>query len=52
MWAAGKNGTTDSFNLFYVNWKLKGLAALFGHTRSFTAACIGGKLEFSGFPPL
>ena len=52
MWAAGKNGTTHSFNLFYVNWKLKGLAALFGHTRSFTAACIGGKLAFSGFPPL
>ena len=52
MWAAGKNGTTHSFNLFYVNWKWKGLATLLGHSRSFTAACMGGKIAFSSFPPL
>ena len=52
MWAAGKNGTTDTLVLCYVNWKWKDLAALIGHSRGFTAACMGGKLAFSGFPPL
>ena len=37
---------------FTLIWKWKGLAALFGRSRSFTAACVGGKLAFSGFPPL
>ena len=50
--ATRKNGTVDSFILFYVNWKWKGLAASFGHSRSFTAACLGGRLEFSSSPPL
>ena len=38
--------------LFYVNWRWKGPAALFGQSRCFTAACMGGKLAFSSFPPL
>ena len=50
--ATGKNGTIDSFILFYVNWKWKGLATSLGHSRSITAACMGGKLAFSSFPPL
>ena len=52
IWATRKNGTTDTLVLCYVNWKWKGLAALIGHSRGFTAACMGGKLAFSGFPPL
>ena len=52
IWGTRKNGIIDSVILFYVNWKWKGLATLFGHLRSFTAACTGGKLAFSGFPPL
>ena len=48
----GKNGTIDSFISFYVNWKWKGRATSFGHSRSITAACMGGKLAFSSFPPL
>ena len=50
--ATGKNGTIDSFISFYVNWKWKGRATSFGHSRSITAACMGGKLAFSSFPPL
>ena len=50
--ATRKNGIIDSFILFYVNWKWKGLTTTFEHPRSFTAACIGGKLSFSSFPPL
>ena len=30
----------------------KAAATSFGHSRSFTAACMGGKLAFSSFPPL
>ena len=33
MWATRKNGTIDSFNLFYVNRKWKGLATL--HTQLY-----------------
>ena len=36
---------------FMLIWKWMGLAALFGHSRSLTAACVGGKLAFSSFPP-
>ncbi|XXG50022.1 hypothetical protein AAC387_Pa02g4072 [Persea americana] len=43
--ATRKDGAIGSFILFYVNWKRKGLAAAFGHSRSFTAALIGGKLD-------
>ena len=43
--------TIDSFILFYVNWKWKGPATSFRHSRSFAAACMGGKLAFSSFPP-
>ncbi|XXG50145.1 hypothetical protein AAC387_Pa02g4195 [Persea americana] len=43
--ATRKDGAIGSFLLFYVNWKRKGLAAAFGHSRSFTAALIGGKLD-------
>ena len=50
--ATTKNGSIDSFILFYVNWKWKGLAASFGHWRGFTAACMGGKLAFPSIPPL
>ena len=50
--ATRKNGSIDSFILFYVNWKWKGLAASFGHWRGFTAACMGGKLAFPSIPPL
>ena len=50
--ATGKNGTIDSFILFYVNWKWKGLVTSFRHSRSITAAWMGGKLAFSSFPPL
>jgi len=52
IWATRKNGITDSLILFCVNWKWKGLATVSGYLRSFTAACMGGKLAFSGFPPL
>ena len=52
MSATGKNGTIGSFISFYVNWKWKGRATSFGHSRSITAACMGGKLAFSSFPPL
>ncbi|XXG49892.1 hypothetical protein AAC387_Pa02g3942 [Persea americana] len=45
IWAIRKDGTIGSFILFYVNWKRKGLATAFGHSRSFTAALIGGKLD-------
>ena len=38
IWATRKNGTIDSFVLFYVNRKWKGLATLFGRSRSFTAS--------------
>ncbi|XXG49895.1 hypothetical protein AAC387_Pa02g3947 [Persea americana] len=48
--ATRKDGTIGSFILFYVNWKRKGLAAAFGHSRSFTAALIGGKLDSPVFP--
>ena len=47
-----KNRTIDSFILFYVNWKCKGLATIFGHSRSITAALRGGKLETAALPPL
>ena len=47
-----KNRTIDSFILFYVNWKWKGLATIFGHSRSITAALRGGKLETAALPPL
>ena len=50
--ATRKNGATDSFILLYVRWKWKGPATSFGHPRSFTAVCIGGKLSFSSLPPL
>ena len=50
--ATRKNGTLDSFILFYVRWKWRGLATSFGQSRGFTAACMVGKLAFSGFPPL
>ena len=49
IWATRKDGTIGSFILFYVNWKRKGLATAFGHSRSFTAALIGGKLDFPVF---
>ena len=49
IWATRKDGTIGSFILFYVNWKRKGLATAFGHSRSFTAAVIGGKLHFPVF---
>ena len=52
IWATRKNGTVDSFILFYVSCKWKGLVTVFVHSRSFTAACMGGKLAFSSFPPL
>ena len=52
IWATRENITIDSFILFYVNRKWKGPATLFGHPCSFTAACMGGKLVFSRFPPL
>ena len=39
-----KNATIDYFILFYVDWKLKGLATLYGHSLCLTAAAIGGKL--------
>ena len=52
MWATRKNGVIDSFILFYVNWKWKGLATIFGHSRSITAALRGGKLETAALPPL
>ena len=47
-----KSRTIDSFILFYLNWKWKGLATFIGHSRSLTAACMGGELAFSRFPPL
>ena len=50
--ATRKNGATDSFILLYVRWKWKGPATSFGHSRSFTAAWMGGKLAFSSFPQL
>ena len=50
--ATRKNGATDSFIFLYVRWKWKGPATSFGHSRSFTAACMGGKLAFSSFPQL
>ena len=50
--ATRRNGSIESFILFYVNWKWKGLAASFGHWRGFTAACMGGKLAFPSIPPL
>ena len=62
MWATRKNGTIDSFNLFYVNWKWKGLATL--HTQlyrrlhgrqtrifRFSSTMRGGKLELAALPP-
>ena len=52
IWATRTNVTIDCFVLFDVNRKWKGPAALFGHSRSLTAACEGGKLAFSSFPPL
>ena len=52
MWATRKNGTTDTLVLSCVNWKWKGLATLIGHSHGFTAACMGGKLAFSGSPPI
>ena len=63
MWATRKNGTIDSFNLFYVNRKWKGLATL--HTQlhrrlhgrqtrifRFSSTMRGGKLEIAALPPL
>ena len=63
MWATRKNGTIDSFNLFYVNRKWKGLATL--HTQlyrrlhgrqtrifRFSSTLRGGKLEIAALPPL
>ena len=63
MWATRKNGTIDSFNLFYVNRKWKGLATL--HTQlyrrlhgrqtrifRFSSTVRGGKLEIAALPPL
>ena len=50
--ATRKNGATDSFIFLYVRWKWKGPATSFGHSRSFTAAWMGGKLAFSSFPQL
>ena len=50
--ATRENGTLDSFILFHVCRKWKGLATPFGHSRGSTAACMVGKLAFSGFPPL
>ncbi|XXG50209.1 hypothetical protein AAC387_Pa02g4269 [Persea americana] len=47
--ATRKDGRIGSFILFYVNWKRKGLAAAFGHSRSFTAALIGGKQDSPAF---
>ena len=49
IWATRKDGTIGSFILFHVNWKRKGLATAFGHSRSFTAALIGAKLDFPVF---
>ena len=62
MWATRKNGTIDSFNLFYVNRKWKGLATL--HTQlyrrlhgrqtrifRFSSTMRGGKLEIAALPP-
>ncbi|XXG49890.1 hypothetical protein AAC387_Pa02g3940 [Persea americana] len=49
IWAARKDGTIGSFILFYVNWKRKGHATAFGHSRSFNAALIGGKMDFPVF---
>ena len=49
IWATRKDGTIGTFILFHVNWKRKGLATAFGHSRSFTAALIGGKLDFPVF---
>ena len=63
MWATRKNGSIDSFNLFYVNRKWKGLATL--HTQlyrrlhgrqtrifRFSSTMRGGKLEIAALPPL
>ena len=62
MWATRKNGTIDSFNLFYVNRKWKGLATL--HTQRyrrlhgqqtlifrFFSAQRGGKRAIAALPP-
>ena len=62
MWATRKNGSIDSFNLFYVNRKWKGLATL--HTQlyrrlhgrqtrifRFSSTMRGGKLEIAALPP-
>ena len=49
IWATRKDGTIGTFILFHVNWKRKGLATAFGHSRSFTAALIGAKLDFPVF---
>ena len=62
MWATRKNGSIDSFNLFYVNRKWKGLATL--HTQlyrrlhgrqtrifRFSSAQRGGKLAIAALPP-
>ena len=48
---AGAQKHTTNRN-FVVNWKWKGLATLFGNSRSFTAACMGGRIAFFSFPPL
>ena len=50
--ATRKYRTIDSFISFYVNRKRRGPATFLVHSRGFTAACNGGRLSFSSFPPL
>ena len=40
------------FHFILCQLEMERPATSFGHSRSFTAACMGGKLAFSSFPPL